>query len=256
MAAREQEKRLAEVRLYAQTLEQQARELARSNGELEEFAHVISHDLKEPLRTVRNYLDLLHEKLRPTLSAENGQFLRRAGKAADRMHALIDNLLAYSSITARREPMGAVDASRALHDALENLHAHIEQSQARVTSDHLPTVRTDRHLLVHVFQNLISNALKFRREEPPTVHVSAQSDGPEWIFSIRDNGMGIDPVHFSRIFGVFQRLNRRDDVDGVGIGLAVCKKIVESCGGRIWVDSQPGQGATFSFTLSAPRNPT
>ena len=226
-----------------------ARELARTNAELAQFAYVASHDLKEPLRAVSGGVRLLEKTYQGKLDDFAHECIAHAIDGCLRMESLIDGLLAYSRVGTAGEEFESVDSARVLHAALQNLDAGIRESGAVVTSDALPPVHGDAPLLLSLFQNLISNAVKFRGDLPPRIHVSAESHGNYWNFSIRDNGIGIDPQFFGKIFRVFQRLHTRRAYPGTGIGLALCKKIVESHGGRIWVESRPGEGTTFYFSL-------
>jgi signal transduction histidine kinase len=225
------------------------KELARSNADLEQFAYVASHDLQEPLRMVASYTQLLAKRYRGRFDRDADEFIGYAVNGAHRMHALINDLLAYSRVGTRGKVPAPTNSADALETALRNLRAAIEESDGRVTHDPLPVVRADETQLCQVFQNLVGNALKFHGPEPPRVHVSAQRDSGNWRFSVRDNGIGIDPESAQRIFVVFQRLHTSAEYPGTGIGLAIAKKIVERHGGRVWVESKPGDGATFYFTL-------
>ena len=224
-------------------------DLERSNKELEQFAYVASHDLQEPLRMVSSYTQLLARRYQGQLDAAANEFIAYAVDGANRMQKLINDLLAYSRVGTRAKALAATDCTAVLDQALANLKAAIETSGAVVTHDPLPTVMHDNLLLVQLFQNLIGNAMKFHVEMPPRIHVSAGQKGDEWVFAVRDNGIGIDPQYAERIFTIFQRLHTREEYAGTGIGLAICKKIVERRGGRIWVESQPGRGSTFYFTI-------
>jgi PAS domain S-box-containing protein len=227
-------------------------DLARSNQELEQFAYVASHDLQEPLRMVSSYTQLLAQRYGDKLDQDGHEFIRYAVDGANRMQGLIQDLLAYSRITTRGSTFGPLDLHQALGEAIANIQTAINQSAAVVTNGALPTVNADRTQLVQIFQNLVGNAIKFRKEdESPRVHVSAERAGGEWIISIQDNGIGIDPQYFKRLFVIFQRLHGRQEYPGTGIGLAICKRIVTGHGGRIWVESAPGAGATFRFTMKA-----
>ena len=227
--------------------------LRRSNSDLEHFAYVASHDLQEPLRAVSSYLHLLARSYQGKLGADADEFIGHALAGAARMKQLISDLLIFSRVAMRGKPADAADGEMLLAAALSNLKVAIEESGATVTHDPLPIVWADRPQLVQLLQNLIDNAVKFRGTEPPTVHVSATRREGEWVFSVRDNGIGIDPQYAGRIFGLFQRLHGIGEYPGTGIGLAVAKKIVERHGGRIWVESAEGQGATFYFTVPTGR---
>jgi len=241
---------ITERRRADQSLAQKAEELARSNADLEQFAYVASHDLKEPLRAVSGCTQLLQRRCEGKLDDLAAEYMAHIVDGTTRMESLIDGLLAFSRVGTRGAKLEAVDCARVLDTALRNLAAAIEESGTVVSSDRLPTVHGDAIQLVSLFQNLIGNALKFRQATPPLIHVGAQRQDKEWYFSIRDNGIGISPRYFDRIFGIFQRLHTRDEYPGTGIGLAVCKKIVERHGGRIWLESAPGEGTTFYFSLS------
>ena len=225
-------------------------ELRRSNEELQQFAYVASHDLQEPLRMVASYTQLLAKRYTGRLDSEADEFIAYAVDGSNRMQALIHDLLAYSRAGANGKAYQEISSEKALLEALSNLRVSIQESGAVVTHDSLPTITTDDAQLVQVFQNLVGNAIKYRRAEVPRVHVSAaKNGGQEWNFSVQDNGLGIDPQYFDRIFVLFQRLHGREEFKGTGIGLAICKKIVERLGGRIWVESEPEKGSTFYFAL-------
>jgi light-regulated signal transduction histidine kinase (bacteriophytochrome) len=224
-------------------------ELERSNKELEQFAYVASHDLQEPLRMVASYVQLLEKKYKGRLDEKADKYIFFAVDGVVRMQKLIDGLLAYSRV-ARGGEFDRVDTNRAFSSALSNLAVAIHESGALVTKDDLPVVFGDEMQLSQVFQNLIVNAIKFRKQDVrPMVHVSAKQERQEWIFSVRDNGIGIDPQYYNKIFLIFQRLHTREKYPGTGIGLALCKRIVERHHGRIWFESTPGGGTTFFFTI-------
>jgi PAS domain S-box-containing protein len=225
-------------------------ELKRSNDELQQFAYVASHDLQEPLRMVASYTQLLAKRYKGRLDSDADEFIAYAVDGSNRMQGLIQDLLAYSRAGTDGKALLKISSENALQTALTNLRASIEESAALVTHDALPTITTDEIQLTQVFQNLIGNAIKYRGTPTPQVHVSASKNGgQEWIFSVRDNGMGIDPQYFDRIFIIFQRLHGQKEFQGTGIGLALCKKMLEHLGGRIWVESQAGNGSTFFFAL-------
>jgi PAS domain S-box-containing protein len=226
------------------------RELKRSNDELQQFANVASHDLQEPLRMVASYTQLLGQRYKGRLDSDADEFIAFAVDGSNRMQRLIQDLLAYSRAGENGKPLTDVSSEKALKEALANLRATIEESGAIVTHEELPSLMIDNLLLTQVFQNLIGNAIKYRSPKVPHVEIAAtKSDVNEWMFSVRDNGLGIDPQYFERIFIIFQRLHGREDFKGTGIGLAICKKIVDQLGGRIWVESVLGKGSTFYFTL-------
>jgi light-regulated signal transduction histidine kinase (bacteriophytochrome) len=225
-------------------------ELRRSNNDLEQFAYMASHDLQEPLRVVTSYLRLLKRRYHGQLDAEAHEFIDFAVDAATRMKGLIQELLSFSRAGTQSTDIQNVEAGTLVQRAVDNLKAAIEERSAGVTWDHpLPEVAADAGSLVQVLQNLIANGIKFQKDGVPRVHVSVAGQGPEWVFSVRDNGFGIEPRQFARIFRIFERLNASDQYPGTGLGLAISQKIVERHGGRIWFDSKPGEGSTFSFSI-------
>jgi len=224
-------------------------ELERSNKELEQFAYVASHDLQEPLRMVSSYTELLGRRYSDKVDDKGRKFIKFAVDGAVRMQRLINDLLEFSRVSTRGKAMQPVDVNRVLGAVRANLSIAIKEADALVTNDAMPTIVADETQLVQLLQNLIGNAIKFRGGERPLVHVSAQPGAAECVFAIRDNGIGIAPAYFERIFVIFQRLHGRGEYPGTGIGLAVCRRIVERHGGRIWVESAPGQGSTFYFAL-------
>lgn len=237
----------------SQLLEQETRqrqELARSNAELQQFAYIASHDLQEPLRMIASYLQLIERRYKDKLDANANDFIHYAVDGASRMQKLINDLLAYSRVGTRAQPFEQVDLEVIVEQVIHNLKLMIADHQATVTYDSLPTVLADATQLTQLFQNLIGNAIKFHSETPPRVHIQVEDRDGERVFSVQDNGIGFEPEYAERIFVIFQRLHDRTEYPGTGIGLAVCKKIVERHGGRIWVQSELGKGATFYFTLS------
>ena len=233
-------------------LAQKAEELRRSNEELEQFAYVASHDLQEPLRMVASYTQLLSKRYKGRLDSDADEFIAFAVDGASRMQRLIQDLLAFSRVGKRGGELVDVSSEEALQQAVINLRGAIEESGAQITHDPLPRVMADEVQLTQLLQNLMGNAIKYQRLGVPLVHISAaRKDEGMWLFSIQDNGLGIDPKFFERIFGMFQRLHKREEFSGTGMGLAICKKIVERHGGKIWVESQPGTGSSFCFTLAA-----
>nr|WP_218836360.1 PAS domain S-box protein [Halobaculum salinum] len=227
------------------------RKLEESNERLEQFAYAASHDLQEPLRMVSSYLQLIEGRYGDELDEDGREFLEFAVDGADRMRNMIDGLLAYSRVETRGEPFEPVDLGDVLVDVREDLQMRIVESDAEIAAEPLPRVRGDRGQLRQVLQNLLDNAIVYSGDGPPRVRFEAERDGDEWVVSVSDEGIGIDPDNADRVFDVFQRLHSRDRYEGTGIGLALCERIVERHGGELWLDSVPGEGTTFSFTLPA-----
>lgn len=232
-----------------QALERAVTDLRRSNEELEQFAYVASHDLQEPLRKIASFCNLLESRYAEKLDDKAGTYLHYIVDGALRMQALVNDLLHYSRVATRGKEFAPTNTAELLQEALSNLEVALAESEASVTYDTLPQLNGDRAQLVRLLQNLVGNSVKYRGDEAPRIHVGVVQVGDEWEFSVQDNGIGIAPEYAERIFVIFQRLHTREEYGGTGIGLAVCKKIVERHGGRIWVESQEGAGATFRFTL-------
>jgi len=245
---------ITERKRAEEKLERYAAELERSNQELEQFASMISHDLREPARMVKSFVTLLDERYQGQLDEKADMLIDYAVDGAERMQAMIEALLDLSRIGTRGKEPAPTNTEEVLKRVLRSLERAIEDANAEVTHDSLPTVMADRAHLAQVFQNLIANAIKFQRDGvPPRIHISAEQAGDEWVFSVTDNGIGIDSEQADRIFHIFQRLHTEDEYAGLGIGLALCKRIVERHGGRIWMESTPGNGTTFLFTLPASK---
>lgn len=223
--------------------------LERSNAELQQFAYIASHDLQEPLRTVASFLQLLWKRYAKDLDEDAREFIDYAVDGAHRMQAMISDLLAFSRVGSKEDDFVEVEMQQALDRALSNLKLVLEESGAMISQGELPTVTGDASMMILLLQNLISNGVKFRGEDPPHIHIDARHEDGHWLFSVRDNGIGMNPKYADRIFVIFQRLHRRTEYQGTGIGLAICKRIVERHRGRIWVESAPGDGSTFWFTL-------
>jgi PAS domain S-box-containing protein len=250
---------ITERREADEQLSEQRKELERSNAELQQFAYVASHDLQEPLRMVASYTQLLAKRYKGKLGTDADEFIHFAVDGAQRMQTLINDLLAYSRVGTRGKPFESVNMNDVLNVAKANLKVAIEESGAEVVVEQLPTIDADRTQMIQLMQNLIGNAIKFRRpERPPRVTVGATraETSDSWHFTVADNGIGIDPEHHERIFVIFQRLHTREHYQGTGIGLAVCRKIVERHEGKIWVDSREGEGSTFHFTLPEKHDET
>ena len=225
-------------------------ELKRSNTDLQQFAYVASHDLQEPLRMVASYTQLLEKRYKDKLDTDAKEFIHFAVDGALRMQRLINDLLSYSLVSTRQKPVKPTDCNSVLAQVIANLSLTIEQNNDIITNDDLPTVMADRFQMQELFKNLVGNAIKFRSEHAPRIHISAKQNGNKWLFSVQDNGLGIDISRSKdKIFLIFQRLHSKEEYPGTGIGLAICKRIVEHHGGKIWFDSDVGKGSTFYFTL-------
>jgi len=242
-----------ERRRLEEELMRQASELARSNAELQEFARIAAHDLQEPLRAVQGFVGLLSKRYKGRLDQDADTFIKRIEAAIERMVQLIRAVLEHSKIGTQARALKETDCAEIIQEVLENLETSIEECEALVEVGPMPTVTADRLLLVQLFQNLVSNAIKYRSANTPMIDISAERKGDDWLFSVRDNGIGIETRHARRIFGMFSRLHGKTEYAGTGIGLAICKKIVEYHGGNIWVESEAGKGSTFFFTLKAER---
>ncbi|MBV8375546.1 MAG: response regulator [Verrucomicrobia bacterium] len=219
------------------------------NLDLQQFAYVASHDLKTPLRTISGFVELLRDTYGGQFDARGVEWIRRASDGAHRLDALIDNLLTYSQLDSRAQPFQPVDLAAVLDNAREDLGAVIQETAAEVASGALPTITGDRIQLTQLFWNILDNAIKYRGASCPRIHVSAQMTQGEWVFAIADNGIGIDPQHHEKIFELFRRLHSQRTFAGDGVGLSICRRIVTRHSGKIWVESQPGQGCTVIFTL-------
>lgn len=253
------QRQLAEQNLKLQqevaAREQTQAALTRSNAELEQLAYVASHDMQEPLRMIASYLQLVVQRYGDKLDADGQEFIGYAVDGAKRMQALINDLLAYSRLGTKARPFEPVDTAAIVDTAIAHLRIAIEECGAQVQRGELPHVSGDALQLAQLFQNLLSNAIKFRGKAPPQVRVDCEARDGEWCFAVRDNGIGISPEYFQRIFVLFQRLHNQREYPGTGIGLALCKKIVERHGGRIWVESAPGAGTVFRFTIPREHAP-
>ena len=224
--------------------------LTESNTALEQFAYVASHDLQEPLRTMTTYAQLLTKKYGAQLDADANRFLSFIVSASTRMSTLVRDLLAYARLATEEDQPSSIALDEDLEAALTHLNQAIEESSATVTHGPLPTLPVDRGQMVRLFQNLVGNALKYRKpDQPPKVHICAEIKGTDWVISIRDNGIGFDPKYAATIFAPFKRLHTAAEYPGTGVGLAICRRIVQAQGGRIWAESEPGVGTTFFFTL-------
>jgi PAS domain S-box-containing protein len=246
---------VTEQEAYQQALREANDSLRRANADLEHFAYSASHDLQEPLRMISAYSEMLQKRCGDKLGPSGGQYIAYIIEGAARMESLLKSLRIYMQASIRvDEPAPVLDANETLSHTLADLQPHIEVSGASVIAEPLPRVQVHEFQLQQLFQNIIGNAIRYRSGDPPEIHISATSCGNMWQFSIRDNGIGIDPQYREKIFGMFKRLHSATEYPGTGMGLAICQRIVERVGGRIWVDSQPGRGSTFLFTLPAAAN--
>ena len=240
---------ITERKKAEEMLKQKLEELARSNAELEQFAYVASHDLQEPLRMVVSYLQLLQRKYQGKLDSKADKYIYFAVDGASRMQVLINDLLEFSRVTTKANEFEPTNCKSIMDQVLSDLEIFIRENRASISYGPLPVVMADPVQFAQVFQNLISNAIKFRSEEAPQIKISAEKRADHWLFSVKDNGIGIDPKYSDRIFEVFKRLHKREEYPGTGIGLSICKKIIERHEGQIWVESEAGKGSTFCFTL-------
>jgi signal transduction histidine kinase len=247
--ALEKQRLVKEKKEAEEQLQHYAAQLERSNQELEEFAYMVAHDLQEPLRMVGGYVQLLAQAYQGKLDSNADDFIKYAVDGVARMQALINGMLEYARVDTQGQALEPTDAEIVLDRAITNLQMAIQESNGQITRDPLPTVMADPTQLTQVFQNLLSNGIKFRGKEPPHIHVSARQDGSEWTFSVQDNGIGIEPKYINHLFQMLQHLHPKGKYPGSGIGLAICKKIVERHRGRIWAESELGKGATFYFTV-------
>jgi signal transduction histidine kinase len=224
-------------------------EVERSNAELEQFAYITSHDLREPLRMITSFLQLLERRYSDQLDQDANDFIEFAVDGAKRLDAMINDILIYSRVVKKERELTLVNFNKILKQVYINLAASIEETNAEITYDSLPSIITDERLITQLFQNLIGNAIKYRGEKTPKIHISAKKEKNQYLFSVRDNGIGIDKKHLDIIFTIFQRLHTHDEYDGTGIGLSIAQKIVHQQGGEIWAESEPGEGSTFYFTI-------
>jgi PAS domain S-box-containing protein len=232
-----------------EALQESLLDVQRSNTELEQFAYITSHDLREPLRMITSFLQLLERRYQDQLDADANEFIGYAVDGAKRLDAMIQDILIYSKITNKERNVTHVNINNILEQTYLNLKTSIDENDAQITNDHLPTLKVDEQLMVQLFQNLISNAIKYRRDESPKIHISAKKEDKQWVFSVKDNGIGISEKHLEKIFTIFQRLHTNEEYEGTGIGLAIAQKIVHQHNGEIWAESELGKGTTFYFTI-------
>ena len=240
-------------KLAEKELELRSEELAKSNADLKQFAYVASHDLREPLRMITSFLQLLERRYKDHLDEDANEFIGFAVDGAKRLDDMIMDLLEYSRVANQQIQFTEVDIQKALNIVISNLSVLINENNAQITYDSLPIIQGDGNQIVRLFQNLIENAIKYRREDTPQIHISAEKKANKYIIKVKDNGIGIDPKHLERIFTIFKRLHPHDIYEGTGIGLAIAQKIVHQHGGEIWAESEPENGSTFYFTLSEPK---
>lgn len=242
-----------ELKIYQDTLEEKVairtEELAKSNADLQHFAYVASHDLREPLRMITSFLQLLERRYNDKLDQDANEFIGFAVDGAKRLNDMINDLLEFSQVTSKERENQKVNLEYVIEETLINLKVQIQENNAVITHERLPVVNGDEKLLVNLFQNLIGNAIKYRSEKNPEIHISFKQEEHQYLFSVRDNGIGIDSEHLNRIFTIFQRLHRNDEYGGTGIGLAIVEKILDQHGGKIWAESELGLGTTFYFTI-------
>jgi PAS domain S-box-containing protein len=240
---------ITEIKKTEEELKRLSEELARSNAALKDFAYIASHDLKKPLQTIESFSKLLARRYKGKLDAKADEFISYIVEGVQRLQMLIKDLLEYSQIETKAKNIKPTDFSFIVEEAMSNMKTAIDESNAVVTYNKMPTIMSDPQQMISLFQNLIDNAINFRSNKAPRVRISAERKGDEWVFAIRDNGIGIDPKDFEKIFVMFQRLHGSTDYPGTGIGLSICKKIVECQGGRIWLESETAKGSTFYFTI-------
>ena len=224
-------------------------DLRRSNEDLQQFAYVASHDLQEPLRAIVSFSQLLEDKYQEKIDKDGKDFIHFITDGARKMNTLIKDLLTYSRITTHAQPLKLINLEKILEDALFNLHESIKETGAVITHDKMPILKVDKTQFIQLFQNLLSNAIKFHRDEPPRIHIGVKKINDEWLFSVKDNGIGIESKFFGKLFNIFYRLHTKEEYSGTGIGLPICKKIVQRYSGKIWVKSDIGKGSTFFFTI-------
>ena len=248
------QQRTHELKNITEKLARSNEKLARSNTELRDFVYAASHDLQEPLRVIAGFANLLAKRYKGKLDEKADNYVGFITDGVESMYGVIKDLLEYSRIETTSKSFKSTDSSKALNQAISNLKASVEESGTEITVDALPAIMADDSQIVRLFQNLISNAIKFRSKEPPKIHISAAEVENGWLFSVQDNGIGIDPQYGKRIFVIFQRLHTREEYPGTGLGLTICARIVERHGGTIWVESGIGKGSTFFFTIPALRD--